>query len=314
MINKTEDRIRLTVPVGDVRLDAFLSQNTSLSRSRSQELIECGFVDVNGVTATQKKQILKAGDTVVVKIPEDREIEAVPQDIPLDIVYEDDDLIVVNKPQGMVVHPAPGNPDGTMVNALLHHCGSSLSGINGVLRPGIVHRIDKDTSGLLVAAKSDRAHTFLAELIKKHDFTRQYYAILYGTLTSDTGEVRTAIGRSTKDRKKMANYPVGSPNAKDAVTHYQVLERANGYTLVRLTLETGRTHQIRVHMQSLGHPVLDDPLYAADRKKVSNGGQCLHAAILGFRHPVTGEELLFSAPPPSSFISILRQLGFSYEF
>ena len=213
----------------------------------------------------------------------------------------------------MVVHPAPGNPDGTLVNALLFHCGSSLSGINGKLRPGIVHRIDKDTSGLLVVAKNDRAHARLAAMIKTHDFTRKYYAVIYGSLPEDCGVIRSAIGRSTKDRKKMASYPPGTDHTKDAVTYYKTLEKIDGYSLVELTLETGRTHQIRVHMQSLGCPVVDDPLYASGRKKIGSGGQILHAGFLGFQHPLTGKTMNFSAPLPCYFRNVLRKLGFKYE-
>ncbi len=293
-----------------IRLDLFLSHNLQLSRSRSVQLIEKGDVLVNGETVS-KKHLLSIGDKIHFVFPENEEIEALPENIPLDIFYEDRDLIVVNKPQGMVVHPAPGNHSGTLVNALLYHCKDSLSGINGKLRPGIVHRIDKDTSGLIVVAKNDEAHIGLAAMFQDHSFTRKYQAIVYGGPRTDSGSVNLSIGRSQKDRKKMACYPIGSPNTKEARTHFQVLERMSGYSHLELTLETGRTHQIRVHMLSLSCPVLADPLYAGGRKNFGLSGQCLHAKILGFRHPISGKNLYFDSALPSYFentLTLLRKL------
>ncbi len=290
-----------------IRLDSYLSKETGLSRNRCVQLIESGSVLVNG-KIKNKNYKLVCGDSISVEIPEDEEIEALPENISLDIFYEDKDIIVVNKPQGMVVHPAPGNPNGTLVNALLYHCKDSLSGINGKLRPGIVHRIDKDTSGLLIIAKNDLAHNNLSDMFKDHSFTRKYHAILYGAPKEDSGTVSLAIGRSKKDRKKMAFYPLGTPNTKDAITHYRVLERFNGYSYVELTLETGRTHQIRVHMLSMSCPVLADPLYASDRKNFGLCGQCLHAKTIGFKHPVSGEDMFFDAPLPSYFESALSHI------
>ena len=291
----------------NVRLDLFLATHTSLSRSRAAEIIKENLVTVNGKNE-KKNFLLFPGDEVLALLPEDKELEAGPENIPLDVVYEDNDLIVINKPQGMVVHPAPGNPDHTLVNALLFHCRDSLSGINGRLRPGIVHRIDKYTSGLLVAAKNDAAHIGLSELFQKHDFVRKYRAVVYGNLKEDSGTVRLAIGRHRSDRKKMAAYPWDAPNTKNAITHYRVLERFSGYTYVELALETGRTHQIRVHMLSLGHPVVDDKLYAPGRKSFGLDGQCLHAKVLEFCHPVTKEEMKFDSPLPEAFEAILEKL------
>ncbi len=291
----------------EVRLDRFVSEKMSISRSRAVTLIENGAVLVNASPKT-KKYRLSCTDLVSVEMPEDQEIDAEPENIPLDIVYEDQDIIVVNKPQDMVVHPAPGNPNGTLVNALLFHCKDSLSGINGKLRPGIVHRIDKDTSGLIIVAKNDASHNALAAMFKDHSFSRQYHAILYGCPKEDEGTVSLAIGRSKKDRKKMTFYPAGTPNTKEAKTHYKVLQRFNGYSYVELTLETGRTHQIRVHMLSLGCPVLGDPLYAAGRKNFGLIGQCLHAKNIGFIHPTTGEEMFFDSSLPSYFENALNKV------
>ena len=236
-------------------------------------------------------------------------LDVTPQNIPLDIVYEDGDLLVVNKPKGMVVHPAPGNPDGTLVNALLYHCGGSLSGINGVIRPGIVHRIDKDTSGLLIVAKNDRAHQSLAEQIAVHSFTRIYNAVVYGNLKTEEGTISAPLGRHPADRKRMA---VLSSGGREAVTHYRVLERFSGFTLVECRLETGRTHQIRVHMAHIGHPVAGDPVYGPKKCITELHGQCLHARVIGFVHPATGEYLEFdSGLPPyfQQFLSKLRSRG-----
>ena len=238
-------------------------------------------------------------------MPDAKPLEAEPQDIPLDIVYEDSDLLVVNKPKGMVVHPANGNPDGTLVNALLYHCGDSLSGINGVIRPGIVHRIDKDTSGLLIVAKNDMAHVSLAEQIKEHSFSRAYEAVVYGNIKEDKITVNQPIGRSPKDRKKMA---VTLKNSKNATTHFEVLERFGKFTHVRCTLETGRTHQIRVHCAHIGHPVAGDEVYGPKRVITSLHGQCLHAKHIGFVHPRTNEWLEFESELPEYFTSFLNKL------
>lgn len=290
-----------------VRVDRFLAeQDETLTRSAAVRLIEEERVSINGKIPSKNAK-LKAGDTVTVHIPEPVLPEARPENIPLEIVYEDSDLLVVNKPRGMVVHPAAGNYDGTLVNALLYHCGDSLSGINGVLRPGIVHRIDKDTSGLLIVAKNDFAHQHLAEQIKVHSFTRKYQAVVCGNLKDDTGTVNAPIGRHPTERKKMA---VTNKNAREAVTHYRVLERFGQYTHVELTLETGRTHQIRVHMAHIGHPVAGDPVYGGKKYLASLNGQCLHAYYISFVHPRTNEVLTLSAPLPAyftSFLSTLRQ-------
>lgn len=288
-----------------VRLDRFLADSgLELSRSAAVGLIDNGNVTVNG-KAQNKKYKLSDGDEVIIRIPDPVPYEAEAENIPLDIVYEDEDLLVVNKPKGMVVHPAAGNYDGTMVNALLYHCGDSLSGINGVLRPGIVHRIDKDTSGLLIVAKNDRAHKLLAEQIKEHSFTREYEAIVFGNLKNDEGTVDAPIGRHPVDRKKMC---ITSKNSKNAVTHYQVLERLRGYTYIRCILETGRTHQIRVHLASLGHPVAGDMIYGVKNEKVPFTGQCLHARKIGFIHPTSGKYMEFVSPLPDYFEQFLAKL------
>ncbi len=288
-----------------VRLDKFLSSAAiELSRSMAVNLIENGNVTVNG-KQFNKKQKLSTGDVVLVRIPDPVPYEAKAENIPLDIVYEDSELLVVNKPKGMVVHPAAGNYEGTLVNALLYHCGDSLSGINGVMRPGIVHRIDKDTSGLLIVAKNDRSHTSLAEQIKEHSFTREYQAVVFGSFKDDEGVVNAPIGRHPVERKKMC---VTEKNSKNAVTHYQVLARYKGYTHIRCVLETGRTHQIRVHMAYLGHPVAGDPVYGVKNEKVGFSGQCLHAGKIGFVHPTTGQYMEFTAPLPDYFQSFLTKL------
>lgn len=288
-----------------VRLDKFLADSgLELSRSAAVGMIDNGNVTVNG-KAQNKKYKLSDGDEVIIRIPDPVPYEAEAENIPLDIVYEDEDLLVVNKPKGMVVHPAAGNYDGTMVNALLYHCGDSLSGINGVLRPGIVHRIDKDTSGLLIVAKNDRAHKLLAEQIKEHSFTREYEAIVFGNLKNDEGTVDAPIGRHPVDRKKMC---ITSKNSKNAVTHYQVLERLRGYTYIRCILETGRTHQIRVHLASLGHPVAGDMIYGVKNEKVPFTGQCLHARKIGFIHPTSGKYMEFVSPLPDYFEQFLAKL------
>jgi len=295
------------------RLDAYLAAATELTRSAAVRLIEDGQVTVNGKTPNKKEKV-KAGDEVIVTMPEPETDEAIPQDIPLDIVYEDADILVVNKPCGMVVHPAAGNPDGTLVNAILFHCGDSLSGIGGVIRPGIVHRIDKDTSGLLVVAKNDAAHQHLADQLKVHRVRRVYHAIAIGNLREDEGTVDAPIGRHPTDRKKMAVLRGVGAHARDAVTHYRVLERFAGMCHVECKLETGRTHQIRVHMASLGHPLLGDPVYGGANHKFCEShpalihGQCLHAAELSLIHPRTGEEMHFTCPLPEDMERILEML------
>ncbi len=287
------------------RIDSFLTSNCpEMTRSMIQKLIENGNVTVNEKVIA-KNYKLKNKDSIALFIPDPEIMEAKPENIPLDIVYEDDDLLVVNKPKNMVVHPAPGNHDGTLVNALLYHCGNSLSGINGVMRPGIVHRIDKDTSGLLIVAKNDFSHRLLAEQIKVHSFERKYMAVVYGNLKDDEGTIDAPIGRHPTDRKKMT---VIQKNSKQAVTHYKVIERFEGFTFVELTLETGRTHQIRVHMASIGHPVSGDPVYGPKKIITSLGGQCLHAYYISFVHPRTGKTLTLSSDLPDYFTDFLTKL------
>ena len=289
-----------------IRIDKYISGlDLNLSRSATVNLIENGKVLVNNKTVNKKYKVL-LGDNIYIKIPDPIPYEAKAENIPLDIAYEDDDLLVVNKAKGMVVHPAAGNYDGTLVNALLYHCGNSLSGINGVLRPGIVHRIDKDTSGLLIVAKNDFSHTILAEQIKEHSFTREYEAIVFGKLKDNEGTVNAPIGRNPNDRKKMC---VISKNSKEAVTHYSVINEYKGYTHIRCRLETGRTHQIRVHMAHLGHPVAGDLLYGVKNEKVDFIGQCLHARKIGFIHPRSNEYLEFSSALPDYFEVFLRKLN-----
>ncbi len=285
------------------RIDKLLSaQLSDMSRSALQKLTEDGSVLVGG-KAVSKNYKLKNGDVITVDIPEPQELKAEPQDIPIDIVYEDDALLVVNKPKGMVVHPAAGNPDGTLVNALLYHCKGRLSSINGVIRPGIVHRIDKFTSGLLMVAKTDKAHNSLAAQIMEHSFTREYNAVCVGRFKEPTGTINEPIGRSKFDRKKMC---VTYQNSKEAVTHYEVIEELGQYSLVRFRLKTGRTHQIRVHSAFIGHPVLGDDVYGRPYKGIE--GQCLHAKKLGFVHPETGEYMEFDSQLPDYFTRILDKL------
>jgi 23S rRNA pseudouridine1911/1915/1917 synthase len=283
------------------RLDSWLAQKLeNKTRSAIQGLIESGHILVDQKTVKSGLK-LKAGMTVQIAIPEPVQSGLVPQDIPLDIVYEDDDIIVINKQKDLVVHPAAGNWDGTLVNALLNHC-SDLSDINGVIRPGIVHRIDKDTTGLLVAAKNNTAHLRLSEMLKTHDIKRTYEAVVDGVVKEDTGRINAAIGRHPVNRKKMA---VNLKNGKDAVTHYQVIKRYKTHTWIRLTLETGRTHQIRVHMAYLGHPVTGDTLYGKKSVLMDTEGQALHARYLDFNHPITGEPLHFEATLPQYFEELL---------
>ena len=283
------------------RLDVYVAEKSDITRSYSAKLIADGCVTVNG-NPTTKNTKLKFGDRVDITIPDAEEYIARPENIPIDIVYEDDDLLVVNKPKNMVVHPAAGNYSGTLVNAILYHCGDSLSGINGVMRPGILHRIDKNTSGLLLIAKNDNAHNFLAEQIKEHSLTREYEAIVYGNIKNDSGKIDAPIGRHPIKRKQMAVVSDG----KAAVTHYTVLERLNGFTYVRLRLETGRTHQIRVHMASIGHPVAGDDVYGPRSVITKLGGQCLHARKIGFIHPTTHEYMEFTSDLPKYFIDFLK--------
>lgn len=288
-----------------LRLDRFLAQRyPELSRSAWQSLLEQGLVERGGVPANKKDKVA-GGDCIQVCLPDPQPIEAQPQDIPLDVVYEDEHLLVVNKPKGMVVHPAPGNPDGTLVNALLHHCRGRLSGIGGAIRPGIVHRIDKDTSGLLVVAKTDAAHKGLSEQMAVHDIHRVYHAVVYGNLKDDEGTVDAPIGRDPRDRKKMA---VTQTNSKQAVTHWRVLEQFGRFTYIACRLETGRTHQIRVHMAHIGHPLAGDPVYGPRAVIKALEGQCLHAKELGFVHPVTGQELRFDSELPPYFQEYLTRL------
>lgn len=286
------------------RTDKFLSVRIEeLSRSTAAALCESGDVLVNGKSVSKNYKTRK-DDEITVTVPEPKELETEPENIPLDIVYEDSDLLVVNKPKGMVVHPAPGNYSGTLVNALLYHCKDSLSGINGVLRPGIVHRIDKDTSGLLIVAKNDKAHIGLAKQIKVHSFTREYEAVVYGNFKEPTGTVDAPIGRHKTDRKRMC---VTEHNSKNAVTHYRLIDYNNGFSHISLKLETGRTHQIRVHMAYMGHPVAGDPVYGPSRVITSLKGQCLHAKKIGFIHPITGEGLFFDSELPEYFKEFLNK-------
>lgn len=275
-----------------------------ISRSLAQQLIENGKILLNGMVANKKSAVF-TGDILCVELPEPRSLEVTAEDIPLEIMYEDDFLLVVNKPKGMVVHPAAGNYEGTLVNALLSHCGESLSGINGVIRPGIVHRIDKDTSGLLVVAKNDTAHRSLAAQIKEHSFTREYRTVVVGNIKDDFGTIDAPIGRNPRDRKKQA---VTDKNSRNAVTHFEVLARYNGYTYLKVCLETGRTHQIRVHMAYRGNPVAGDTVYGGSKNVCGLQGQCLHAIKLGFIHPVTGEYMEFTSDLPDYFKDFIRRI------
>lgn len=290
------------------RLDVFLSEKGDITRSNAQKLLEDGCVSVNGTTETKKYKI-KDKDEVQALLPEPRVVDAVPQDIPIDIVYEDEDIIVVNKPQGMVVHPAAGNYDGTLVNALMFHTKGNLSAINGVIRPGIVHRIDKDTSGILVVAKSDKAHLSLSEQIKDHSMTREYFCLIVGGVKEDEFTVDKPIGRDPKDRKKML---AGVRDGRCAVTHFYVEKRYKGYTLLKCVLETGRTHQIRAHLKSVGKCIVGDPVYGLKKDKLAEQncvtGQLLHAQKLGFVHPSTGEYIEFDSRLPEKFMCILHKL------
>ena len=299
------NRLTLTADRPGERADALLARLVpDLTRSAAQKLLERGAVTLNGGLA-RKNDRPDLGDVLEVVLPDPEPIDLVPQDIPLDVVYEDGDVIVVNKPVGLVVHPAPGHPDGTLVNALLYHCGTSLSGINGELRPGIVHRIDRDTSGLIIAAKNDRAHLALAAQLQDHSLARTYEAVAVGSLREDSGTVDAPIGRHPVDRKKMA---VDRKNGREAITHWTVLARYPGYTHVECRLETGRTHQIRVHLASIGHPLLGDVVYGAKKPVPGLAGQCLHARRLRFVHPATGEPVELECPLPDWFQEVLRKI------
>jgi len=295
----------LTVTQGGERLDAAIAAMSGLSRSAVQKLLDGGLVTVNGLPA-RKNAKTAPGDEIEFSLPETREAAVLPEEIPLDVVYEDADVIVINKPKGLVVHPAAGHPDGTLVNALLHHCGDSLSGIGGEKRPGIVHRIDKDTSGLLIVAKNDFAHQALSLQLKDHSLARTYECIVLGALREDQGTIDAPIGRHPTDRKRMA---VTEKNSRSAVTHWKVLGRYPGYTHLQCDLETGRTHQIRVHLAWRSHPIAGDPVYGRPEKTLTLNGQCLHAAKLRFRHPRTGEEIVCTAPLPVEFQAALEKLG-----
>ena len=297
-------RLRASEESKNQRLDAFLASSLDgLTRSQATRLIESGEVAVNG-RAVSKSYKLASGEDIAVTLPEPEPVEAVPQDIPLDVVYEDADVIVVNKPSGMVVHPAPGHPDGTLVNALLYHCAGTLSGIGGALRPGIVHRIDRDTSGLIIAAKNDAAHQYLSAQLADHTLARTYECIVVGALREDCGTVDAPIARHPTDRKRMAVVAGG----REAVTHWEVIARYPGYTHVRCRLETGRTHQIRVHMAYIGHPILGDTVYGAKKEVPGLTGQCLHAVGLRFLHPRTHEVMELSCPLPEEFTRMLQKI------
>jgi len=295
------------------RLDSFVADAADISRSSAARLIESGDVTVNG-ERSDKKRAIKAGDEIEILIPEPRELDVLPEDIPLDVVFEDDDIIVINKPSGMVVHPAPGNESGTLVNALLYHCKGTLSGIGGVMRPGIVHRIDKDTSGLLVVAKCDDAHVKLSRELEHHGIVREYHALVKGGFSESHGTVNAPIGRHPVDRKRMAVHPEGSSTAKEAVTHYFVNNSYGNISYLTLRLETGRTHQIRVHMAHIGHPLIGDEVYSKTKIRFEKqhapllDGQVLHAKRLELTHPSTGERMTFECELPENFKKLLKIL------
>ena len=303
-------KITITDEYKQMRLDAFVAEATELSRSAAAKLIESGDITIKGAPVS-KKYALKEGDEIEITLPEPTECEALPENIPLSIIYEDSDIIVIDKPSGMVVHPAPGNYTGTLVNALLYHCKGSLSGIGGVTRPGIVHRIDKDTSGLLVVAKNDAAHKALSEQLEYHGITREYHAIARGGFKEEKGTLSYPIGRHPVDRKKMAVLLSPDAHAKEAITHYELLERFSQASYIKLNLETGRTHQIRVHMAYIGHPLLGDEVYSTNKTRFEKlhaplfDGQMLHARRLSFIHPTTNERMDFESPLPQNFIKVL---------
>lgn len=302
----TAGRIELLADENAKRLDSFIANSTPLTRSAVQRLINSGSVLVNG-TVCKPGSPVKAGFRIIIQLPEVQETDLMPENIPLDIIYEDSDIAVINKPVGMVVHPAPGNPSGTLVNAIMYHM-HDLSGIGGQLRPGIVHRIDKNTSGLLVIAKNDFSHAFLSNELKTHDVKRVYIALCIGNFPEDSGTVSAPIGRHRTDRKRMAVVA----GARDAITHFRVLERFRDYTLLRVELETGRTHQIRVHMAYLNHPLVGDDVYSSGRNSLGFHGQALHACELKLRHPRTHEWLCFHAPLPENYRNALRKLRLSH--
>lgn len=310
VLELSEQGLETVLTVGEeyngTRIDKYLSEVLSeLSRSYIQKLIEEGNILATGKPVKANIKV-KTGQAVTLYLPEPKEAEIVPEDLPLTILYEDKDIIIINKQKGMVVHPAAGHASGTLVNALLYHCQGELSGINGVLRPGIVHRIDRDTTGVMVACKNDKAHQFIAEQLKVHSITRRYQAIVYHTFKSESGRVEAPIGRHEKDRKKMA---VNHKNGKYAATNYKVLENLGGrYAHIECSLETGRTHQIRVHMASIHHPLLGDTVYGPEKDPFHLEGQALHAGVLGFLHPSTKEYVEFQAPLPQYFTELLDKL------
>lgn len=299
------EKLFFTIEKGGERIDKYLSEQLEdMTRSHIQKLIKENMVRVNGMTVKSNFK-LSASDQIEVEIPELKEPDILPENIPLDILYEDQDILVVNKPKGMVVHPAPGHYTGTLVNAIMYHCKDNLSGINGVMRPGIVHRIDMDTTGSLLICKNDRAHQALAEQLKEHSITRKYHAIVHGRLKEDEGTIDKPIGRHPIDRKKMS---VHCTNGREAVTHYRVLKRFQQFTYIECQLETGRTHQIRVHMSSIGHPILGDQVYGLAKCPYKLQGQTLHAKVLGITHPTTGEYMEFDAPLPDYFQGLLEKM------
>ena len=300
-------KIEISCNEPGIRLDVFISENCGREYSRSfyKRLITGGMVTVNGIAASKAGLVLENGDRIEVTFPDPENSDNIPQDIPLDIVYEDSDLLVINKPQGMVVHPAAGHHEGTLVNALLAHCGGELSDINGVIRPGIVHRIDKDTSGLMLACKNNETHLALADMLSRHEIVRECRALVYGVISEEKGNIDAPIGRSSSDRKKMAVVKDG----KYAVTHFTVVKRYAEATDLLLRLETGRTHQIRVHMSYIGHPVMGDPIYAARRPKYGLEGQALHSCSVTFVHPRTHETMHFEAPLPEYYLEAVRSLN-----
>ena len=299
------EKLFFTIEKGGERIDKYLSEQLEdMTRSHIQKLIKENMVRVNRMTVKSNFK-LSASDQIEVEIPELKEPDILPENIPLDILYEDQDILVVNKPKGMVVHPAPGHYTGTLVNAIMYHCKDNLSGINGVMRPGIVHRIDMDTTGSLLICKNDRAHQALAEQLKEHSITRKYHAIVHGRLKEDEGTIDKPIGRHPIDRKKMS---VHCTNGREAVTHYRVLKRFQQFTYIECQLETGRTHQIRVHMSSIGHPILGDQVYGPAKCPYKLQGQTLHAKVLGITHPTTGEYMEFDAPLPDYFQGLLEKM------
>lgn len=294
---------KLIIESNGIRIDKYLAEKQELSRVTVQRLIEEGNILVNGKKA-KPSYAVQVGDEVIIQMPEVKETDLTPQNIPLDIIYEDNDIIVVNKAKGMVVHPAVGNPDGTLVNAIMAHCKGNLSGIGGELRPGIVHRLDKDTSGLLIIAKNDKAHLRISEQIQNRQVKKTYLALVKGIVPENEATIKMPIGRSTKDRKKMAVTPKG----KEAITHFKVLERFEKYTYLEVNIETGRTHQIRVHMAEIGHPVVGDMVYSNGKNEFQIEGQMLHAYRLEFKHPITEKEMCLEAPLSKYFTNILLNL------